>query len=223
MKRVKTIAIIPAHNEGEHIFDVVKKTKKHVDKIIVIDDGSNDDTYEQAKKAKADIVLRHVINMKKGVALKTGFEAALKFSPKLIVTLDSDGQHDPDEIPFLIRKLKQKNLDILIGSRMVNEKMPFILKLGNFGLNKIFSLLFGLNIDDTQSGFRVIKANVYNKIKWQSISYSVETEMLANAGKKKLRCQEVPIKTIYLNNIKGTTVIDGIRIFLQMLLWKLRG
>lgn len=221
-KKSKIIAIIPAYNEEKHIFDVASKTKKYVDTVIVVDDGSADKTYEEAKRAKADFVLKHIINMKKGAALRTGFEAALRLNPDLIITLDADGQHSPDDISRLVNALKENNMDIIIGSRKRSENMPFVFKLGNFGLNQIFRFLFKLKIDDTQSGFRAIKADVCGKIKWNSSGYAVETEMLANAGKHKLRCKEVPIETIYLNNVKGTTVIDGIRIFLQMLLWKIK-
>jgi len=224
-KKGQVVAIIPVYNEEEHIFDVVKETKKHVDKVIVVDDGSRDKTFLKAKEAESDYVLNHIINMKKGISLKTGFEAALKLKPrpKYIVCLDGDGQHNPSDIPRLLHKIKSENLDIVIGSRQIGGKMPFLFKFGNLGLNQIFSFLFKLKIDDTQSGFRIVKSEVYRKIRWFSTGYGVETEMLAKAGKHKLRCAEIPIKTVYLNKVKGTTIVDGIRIFLQMLFWKMRG
>ena len=224
-KKGQVVAIIPGYNEQDHVFDVVKETKKYVDKVIVVDDGSKDKTFLKAQEAGADLVLRHIMNMRKGMALKTGFEAAIKLKPRpqIIVCLDADGQHDPSDIPRLVKKLRSENLDIVIGSRQIGGKMPFLFKFGNFGLNNIFTFLFKLKIDDTQSGFRAIKTEIYNKIRWDSRSYGVETEMLAKAGKHKLKCAEIPIKTVYLNKVKGTTVIDGIRIFFQMMFWKIRG
>lgn len=212
------VALIPAYNEEAHIARVVLETKKYVDKVIVIDDGSRDATAKQAREAGAT-VLHHIINMGKGLALKTGFEAAS--DADLIITLDGDGQHDPKEIPRFISTLQ--HAEIVIGARQMNSNMPFVLRAGNFLLHKAFSFLFHASIHDTQSGFRAFRSGVYDRIAWQSSGYSVETEMLIKARKKGLRCVEIPIKTVYLNAVKGTTVIDGIKIFMDMLLWKLKG
>jgi len=212
------IALIPAYNEEAHIARVVSETKKYVDKVIVIDDGSRDATAERAKEAGAT-VLRHIINMGKGLALKTGFEAVS--AADIMITLDGDGQHDPKEIPRFISAVQ--HADIVIGARQMNSNMPFVLRAGNVLLHKAFSFLFHASIHDTQSGFRAFRGGVYEHIVWQSCGYSVETEMLIKARKKGLRCIEIPIKTVYLNAVKGTTVIDGIKILMDMLLWKLKG
>ncbi len=217
---MKIVAIIPAYNEERTISEVIKSTKKYVDEVIVIDDGSKDKTSEMSKFA--NFVATHPINMGKGVALKTGFEAAIKRGADIIITLDADGQHDPNDIPKLINILTKEKADIVIGSRKLNEKMPLIFKFGNWFLNKLFTFLFKQAIADTQSGFRAFRANIYDKIKWTTSTYAVETEMLANAGKKKLICKETPIETLYLDKYKGTTIFDGISIFFRMLSWKLR-
>ncbi len=218
---MKTIAIIPAYNEEKHIAEVIKKTRKYVNKIIVIDDGSIDSTYDVAKKSKADFVLKHIINAGKGLALQTGFEAAIREKADIVITIDSDGQHNPEDIPRLIKAMKQSNLDIVIGARPLDNNMPAILKFGNAVIQKTFRFLFHLDIKDTQSGYRAFKAVIYPKIRWRTAHYSVETEMLANAGKHGLRVGEIPIKTVYLDKAKGTTVFDGINIFLNMIRLKL--
>ena len=218
--KTKVIAVMPAYNEEKHIEKVIKNTKKYVYKLIVVDDGSKDNTYAMAKK-HSDIALRHIINMGKGLALKTGIETALIHKPDVIVTIDSDGQNLPEDIPRLVKTLTENNLDLVIGSRPRNKNMPTLMKLGNHGLYKIFKFLFKLNIYDTQSGFRAFKAKVYPKIRWGSTGYAIETEMLAKAGKNKLKCGEVPIQTIYLDDGKGTTPLDGFKIFLKMLYWKI--
>ena len=210
------IAIIPAFNESRTIKEVIKKTKKYVDKVIVIDDGSSDNTFNEAESA--DIRLKHIVNIGKGLALKTGFEAAIRENADTIITIDSDLQHDPGEIPLFLDKIKEH--DIVIGTRSLNKKMPIIFRFGNSLIHYIFKILFNLNIKDTQCGFRAFKAEIYPLIKWQALNYAVETEILAKAGKNNLKIAEVPIKTIYADKYKGTNIIDGVKIIFSMLKWK---
>lgn len=215
---MRIIAVIPAYNEKKHIKEIIKETKKYVDQVIVVDDGSRDNTFRESKKGKA-LTLKHVINLGKGLALKTGCEKAIQIGD-IIVTLDADSQHDPAEIPKLIQILKKENLDLVIGSRPLDKNMPYLPKFGNWIINGISRILFGIDIKDTQSGFRVFTKEAYNRIEWQSSRYFVETEMIINAKNHGLRYKEVPIKTIYHSNYKGTTVIDGIRIVGNMFCWK---
>lgn len=215
-----TVAIIPAYNEEAHIAQVIAETMQFVQHVLVVDDGSRDLTQKRAEAAGA-IVLHHAVNMGKGIALKTGFEAAQQLNPDVIITIDGDGQHDPKEIPRFIGAMKYA--DIIIGERQLNRDMPLVFKIGNFVLHKAFLLLFGASIHDTQSGYRAFKRDIYGKIRWDSNGYSVETEMLIKAIKNGLVCREIPVKTVYLNAVKGTTIIDGVKIFLDMLLWKLKG
>ena len=217
--KMKTIAVIPCYNEGKTIAEVIKKTKKHVNKVIVVNDGSTDNTEKQAKKA--DLVLNHIVNMGKGLALKTGIEAAIKNKADIIVTLDGDMQHDPYDIPRLLNKIK-KGADIVIGCRELDKNMPLTLKFGNWFLYNSFKTLFKVDIHDTQSGFRAIRSSIYQKLKWNTSGYAVETEMLVNLDKNHLKYKEIPIKTVYSDKYKGTSVIDGVKIFLSMVLWKLK-
>jgi hypothetical protein len=100
--------------------------------------------------------------------------------------------------------------------------MPLVLKLGNWVINKSIKILYNLELKDTQCGYRAFNTNVYNKIKWKALDYSVESEIIANTGKNKLKYKEIPIKTIYNSRYKGTTVIDGFKIVFNMFLWKIR-
>jgi len=209
-------AVIPAYNEEKYLKDVILKTRKFVDKVIVVDDGSKDRTVEIAKKY-ADITLHHVVNMGKGFALRTGFEEAIRERASKIVMLDADGQHDPSDIPKLLRALS--DTELVVGSRDF-EKMPLRARFANIFLSFLFRCLFGTRINDTQSGFRALKSEIYKKIKWKSNRYGVETEMLANAAKKKINYSEVPIKTIYHEIYKGTNFTDGIKIALLMAKWR---
>jgi len=218
---LKTCAIIPAYNEEGQIADVVRRTKEHVDSTIVVDDGSEDLTAEKA--AGADFVLRHIINMGKGFALRTGIEKAIRDGSDVLVTIDADNQHDPADIPRLVNTLVSEDADIVFGSRSFDGDMPIILRAGNWWLCKSAGILFGADVSDSQSGFKVFKKEAYEKLKWKSSHYSVDSEIISKVGRNGLKHKQVPIKTIYHSKYKGTTVIDGVRIFLNMLSWRLGG
>jgi len=211
-------AIIAAKDEEKHISDVVKYTKKYVDKVIVVDDGSTDSTEEKAEKAGAT-VLKHIVNLGKGSAMNTGCEYAISKGAKIIVLLAADGQHEPKEIPKLAKKLEPS--EIVFGIRTQKKNMPAVLKFGNWVINKISHYLYKIHIPDTQCGFRAFNSKIYKKIRWQSTDYSMESEMIANVGKKRLKYSTIPISTIYSDRYKGTTIIDGIKIVGNMIWWKI--
>jgi len=212
------IAVIPAYNEEKHIGDVIKKTKKFVDRVIVVDDCSSDKTFEIAK-VSADIVIKNPINMGKGFSLRTGIEEAMKEKAKIIVMLDADGQHDPSEIPKLVAVLKER--EMVVGKREFGSKMPIGSRVANIFFSSLFRILFNFDAGDILSGFRAIRAGSYRKIMWKSNRYAVETEMLAKAAKNKLSYAAVPIKTIYHEVYKGTSVIDAIKIFFYLLWFRI--
>ena len=215
----KVFAVIPAHNECRHIADVIKRTKKFVDSIIVVDDGSADDTFDCAEKAGAE-ALRHVVNMGKGTALKTGCDYAIRKGADIIILIDSDGQHNPEDVPLFLEKLKDD--DIVFAYRCFDMKMPLLFKFGNSFINNTINLLYGIHLRDTQCGFRAFKKDVYKKIRWKAMDYTIESEMIAYTAIHRLRYAQVPIKTVYLDSYKGTTVFDGIKIVINILMLKLK-
>ncbi len=214
---MKTFVIIPAHNEEKNITKVIKKVKKYSKDIVVVDDGSQDNTSKVAKEEKVKVI-RHIINLGKGAAMKTGAEFAVRNKADNIVFLDADNQHDPHEIPRFLNVLKGR--DIIFGSRRRTRTMPIVYKFGNWFISFMSKILFNINIHDTQSGYRAMTADAYKKIRWTSSSYSVESEMIALAGKNKLKCKEIFIKTIYSDKYKGTTIFDGIKIVFSMIWWR---
>lgn len=220
---MKFIAVIPAFNERQNIREVVQKTSLLVDRVIVVDDGSIDDTSAQLNGLSSNIfVLRHKINLGKGAALKTGCEAALKMGVDVIIMLDSDGQHNPEKIlEFKEVFKKNENINIVFGARSIGRDMPLAMMIGNKILSLTTSILFKIYISDTQSGFRAFRTKIYPLLKWNSHDYSVETEIIVNTGKHKIPYKEIDIETIYTNIHKGTTFIDGIRIFINMIIWRL--
>jgi glycosyltransferase involved in cell wall biosynthesis len=211
-------AVIAAKDEEKHIGKVVKETKKYVDKVIVVDDGSSDSTALEAEKAGA-IVLKHAINLGKGAAIKTGCDFALQNKAKKIILLDADGQHNPSEIPMLLERLSLN--DIVLGARKMKKPMPFILKSGNWIINRITYLLYGIDIMDTQCGFRALSSAAYKQLRWKSSDYSMESEMISLIGKKRLKYSQVTVSTIYSDRYKGTTILDGIKIVMNMVWWRL--
>ena len=214
----KIFAIIPAYNEEKLISRVIKETKKYVDKVIVVDDGGKDKTAEIAEKSKA-IVLRHLVNLGKGAALKTGCDYAVKNKADIIIAVDADAQHNPKEIPKFLESIKK--YDIVLAYRKLNKNMPVILKVGNWFINKTLNFLYGIKIKDSQCGYRAFTLKAYKKLRWKAADYSMESEMIAKIGKYNLRYAEIPIETIYSDKYKGTTILDGIKIVFNLFLWKL--
>lgn len=193
---MKIITIIPAYNESKFIKNVVKCSKKYSD-VVVVDDGSDDNTGSVAENAGA-VVLKHPKNLGKGAAIKTG----LKFVSKeydVVVLIDGDGQHDPSYIPHFIAAMK--DVQIVIGSRFKEkfpDNMPFQRKLANKLTTRIIRYVTGYEITDSQSGFRSISADILNffiDIKYDD--YVFESEMLYTASKNNIKIKEIKIACDY--------------------------
>lgn len=213
--------VIPAYNEQGRIEHVLRDVLRFVQNVIVVDDGSQDLSLATIQERFPEVtVIRHAINLGKGAAMKTGCEAALQRNAQAIIVMDGDGQHRPLDIPRFIEQLDQDS-DIVFGARILGKDMPMIPFLGNKVLSVMINLLFHMTISDTQGGFRAFTADAYKKILWTAQDYAVETEMIVNAAKQKLRYTEVEIQTIYHDKYKGTTPLDGFKILFQMIKWKI--
>ena len=213
-------AVIPAHNEEKNVGNVIASVKRHCNNIVLVDDGSCDNTALIGEKAKI-IVLKHIVNLGKGCALKTGCDFVVSHGAEIIIAIDADAQHDPNEIPNFVRAIV-KDADIVFGYRKFNKNMPFILKIGNWGIGLFVKLFYNINLRDTQCGYRAFTSNAYRIIRWCASDYSMESEVIANVGRYGLKYTEIPIQTIYSDKYKGTTVLDGIKIVVNMLFWRLR-
>jgi len=214
----RVFAVIPAYNEEKRIYEVVKNTKKYVDNVIVVDDGSSDKTKEIAKKAKA-IVLRHLVNLGKGASLKTGCDFAIENKADIIIVIDADNQHNPKEIPNFLESIKKH--DVVLAYRRRNKNMPQTMQFGNWFINKTIKFLYGIKIKDSQCGYRAFTSKAYKKLRWKASDYSMESEMITNIGKNKLSYAEIPVETIYSDKYKGTTIFDGIKIVIDLLIWRI--
>ncbi|MEM4383794.1 MAG: glycosyltransferase [Candidatus Caldarchaeum sp.] len=190
------VACIPAYNEEKTIAKVILKVKKYVDKVIVCDDGSTDMTAEIAEALGA-LVIRHERNMGYGAAISSLFRKAREVDADIMVTLDADGQHEPDDIPRLIEPILNGESDIVIGSRFLGiGDMPTYRKLGI----RVINLVAGAKrkgITDTQSGFRAYSRKAIQTINPVEMGMGVSTEILLKAEQNQLKIREVPVKITY--------------------------
>jgi len=199
-KKPKIIACIPAYNEEKYIAKVILQTKPYVDEILICNDGSTDMT-EEIAKALGAIVINHPKNMGKGAAIKTLFKEALKHNPDIVVCLDADGQHDPNEIPNVIKPILKGEADFVIGSRYVKgakTDAPTYRRIGLSLINALNKKLLRTSIQDTQSGFRAFNKKALKEMQQlESTGYGIENEQIAIAKIKNLRVMEVPVTIKY--------------------------
>ena len=198
-----TIACIPAFNESNGIRKVVEEISQFVDKVIVCDDGSNDNTKEEAESAGA-YVITHQKNKGKGAAMKSLFEFAKTVNTDVIVTIDADGQFLPNEIPKVIKPIIEQNVDMVIGYRFDDKnEMPKYREFGNKVLDKITNLALDVPFRDTQSGFRAYSKKAIEKIEFSTDGFGADSEILIDAVKKGLKISEEKVTVIY--NTGGRT------------------
>ena len=192
-----TIACIPAYNEENTIYSVIKGVSNYVDRIIVCNDGSNDKTVKKAEEAGA-IVISHEKNLGKGAALKSLFNYTKKIDFDTLVTIDGDGQFLPQEVPKLIAPIASNEYDIVIGCRLDSgSEMPGYRKFGNKVLDKMTEAASELPFRDSQSGFRAYSKKAIEQIKFKSDGFASDSEILVSAAKKGLRISEEKISVKY--------------------------
>jgi glycosyltransferase involved in cell wall biosynthesis len=205
------LIIIPAYNEEDTIRDVVLKAKKY-GKVVVVDDASSDNTYKTVKSCGVT-VLRHKVNMGLGSSLRTGFSKALSTKCDTIITLDGDGQHNPDEIPLFLEKIKH-NYEFVLGERNLS-KYPFMKKFGNFFLQIATNFVSGTKLKDTESGFRAFKKDALKKLYLKAERYEIAVEIIFEVGRNNLKATNVPISSpVY---VKGVGIFDGFKNFRYLL------
>lgn len=212
------VAILPAFNEEVAIGSVVLRTRQYADRVIVIDDGSTDKTAEVAELAGAEVI-RHAENRGKGAALKTGFEALN--SESVVVTIDTDGQHDPSEIPKLVEPILTGEADMVNGSRYINgnkKDTPFYRRMGQIVLDRATDINSGLHITDSQSGFRAFAAFTREAFRFNQSGLAIESEMLVDAANAGLRIKEVEIGVRYdVGCSSENPICHGVKILVKVL------
>lgn len=201
---MKVVVIVPAFNESPVIYKVIKSIPKKFkgvthSEIILINDGSNDDTNSEAKRAGAEII-SHILNRGLGAAIKTGLEIARQKNADIAVTFDGDGQHNPNDIQKIIKPILSKNADFVVGSRFKKkQKVPLDRFILNWIANLITFIFYGALSTDSQSGFRAFSKKAINLIDFKADRMEFSSEVLLEAKRNNLQIKEVPIKAKYTN------------------------
>ncbi len=207
--------LIPAHNEAATLGDVISGAGEHCPNILVVDDGSDDETATIARECGCDIV-RHNVNKGKGAALKSGFSRILRRDCSAVITIDGDGQHDTAEIvKFMEHYDKEKTDGIIIGSRSIDrESMPLYRAVPNRIGEFFISVAARRHIRDTQSGFRMYSREVIEETQCDADGFDLEAEILIKASRKGFEVVSIPVRTIYQENY--TTHFRPVRDFYQI-------
>ena len=212
------LVCVPAYNEEETIGKIITVAKKHVDRVVVCDDGSTDNTAKLAKDAGAVVISQK--NQGYGAAISTLFDYARKENAQIMVTLDGDGQHDPDQIPLLIDAITTHSVDVAIGSRFLDDStkvsgyrktgIKIITSASNYGTN--------FKISDSQSGFRAYSKNAIDAIHPTESGMSASTEILLKISNKGLSVAEVPITISYDGDTsEESSVPHGVSVLMNTL------
>ncbi len=189
--------LIPAFREQGRIGGVVARARTHGLDVIVVDDGSPDGTAAEAESAGATVV-RHPVNRGKGVALTTGFEYARTHGYEALITLDADGQHDPDEIPKFVEAYRRTGYPVLVGNRMWDSRgMPFVRRCTNRFMSWMLSREMKQYVPDTQCGYRLYRCDVIPFVGTTSERFAAESEILLHIAGRGMTIGAVRIATIY--------------------------
>jgi glycosyltransferase involved in cell wall biosynthesis len=198
--RSDVVAVIPAYQCATTIGAVVRGVREHLERVVVVDDGSDDATGAEATSAGAAVV-RLEPNRGKGVALLRGIARALELDPTAVLFLDADGQHDPRDIPGFLAAWDAGKGDLLLGSRMGDpDSIPRARYWTNRIGSQVLSWMTGWEIEDSQSGYRLLSAALLRRLPLAARGYAVESEMLIKAAHRRARLAHVPIRVIYEGN-----------------------
>lgn len=206
----RVIVAVPCFNEERFIGSIVVKAKKYAHNVLIIDDGSTDNTSDVAEGAGA-MVYRHDRNSGYGAAISSALEQGRQLGAQVLVILDGDSQHDPNEIPYLIQPILSGEADIVVGSRFLHEENngPFYRRLGQRFLTVATNIGSGQRISDSQSGYRAYSSKAIDKLRLSECGMAVSSEIQFLAKENDLRLVEVPIKVSYEDPSKRNPVIHG--------------
>jgi glycosyltransferase involved in cell wall biosynthesis len=215
--RQTVAAVIPAYQEEKHIGDVIRRTRQELKHVLVVDDGSSDETSKRAREAGAEVII-HPQNRGKGESIKTGLRHWLERQMSWVFVLDADGQHRPEEIENFMQAALADGASLLIGNRMKNlSGMPLLRRIVNRYMSMKISRVCGRDIPDTQCGFRLLHRNLIPDVLGGTHRFDYETEMLIVASRKGFRIESVPISTVYSDEVSSIhPVRDTVR-FLTLL------
>ena len=218
-----TYVVLPAYNEATRIQPVIESIAEKGYNMVIVNDGSSDNTLEvimESKKKYPDNIhaFSLLINRGVGVATQTGFDAVLKFNPKYIVSMDSDGQHSADDLDNVIRPLVSGEAQAVIGVRPLKD-MPLSRNIANAIMNLLTIIFYKVDVSDSQTGFRAITLDALKKIDINARGYLISSEFIREVNDNNIPFVEVPIQTIYTpeTQAKGTNFKEAFKILFQMI------
>jgi glycosyltransferase involved in cell wall biosynthesis len=221
--RKDTYVVLPAYNEATRIQPVLEDIASKGYNMVIVNDGSSDNTLEVIKQSKKLFpdqihIFNLLINRGVGVATQTGFEAVLKYNPKYIVSMDSDGQHSADDLDNVIKPLVTGEAKAVIGVRPLKD-MPRSRNYANAIMNLLTRIFYRVDVSDSQTGFRAITVDALEKISINATGYLISSEFIREINDNNIPFAEVPIKTIYTpeTQAKGTNAVVALKILLQMI------
>ncbi len=222
---MKTVAVVPAYNEGSRIREVLLEIASFVDHLVVVDDGSKDETHKISQDIPGVVFLRHAVNRGQGAALRTGTEAAINIGADVIVHIDADGQHNPADIPKLIQVMREKQADIVFGSRFLGVNsvgMPVTRKLLLNAAKQFNAFALGIprRLTDPQSGLRIMKREAAKQIDFHQDRMAHCSEILQLVTRSNLAWAEAPVEIRYTADTlaKGQKPIDAFKIVWQLII-----
>lgn len=226
LREWRSAAAIPAFNEGVSIVSVIHAAGRHVDEVIVVDDGSTDDTARLAEDAGA-LVIRHQRNRGKALGIMTAFGVATQRGIDVLVLLDGDGQHDPNEIPKLIEPIRANVADVVVGSRFldIRNPIPFYRTIGQRVLNTATHLGSGLRCSDSQCGYRAFNQHAFKTIQLRETflhGLGAESEMQFEMAANRLRVAEVPVYVSYDEKARRSPLKHGFSVLYRVMLMTVR-
>ena len=193
----KILILLPAYREAGRIGGVVRSVAALCPNVLVVDDGSDDSTGEEAREAGA-VVLRQEPNQGKGAALNRGFAYAREHGYDAVITMDADGQHSPDDLPRFIDAFDRGDAPVIIGNRMDEvEAMPFVRRMTNRFMSWLLSRKMGVHVPDTQNGYRLYATGVLDDVQVADPRFAAESEILLELAGRGVRMASVPVSTIY--------------------------
>ena len=221
--RQSTYVILPAYNEATRIQPVIEEIARKGYRMVIVNDGSSDNTLDvikesQKKYPKNIYIYSHIINRGVGVAMQTGFDAVLKYNPKYIVNMDSDGQHSADDLENVLEPLITGRAQAVIGVRPLKD-MPLSRNFANSVMNLLTRIFYNVDVSDSQTGFRAITIDALKKININARGYLISSEFIREVNDNNIPFAEVTIQTIYTpeTQAKGTNITEAFKILLQMI------
>ena len=194
--RNRMIALIPAWNEAARVGAVVEAALRHAEAVVVVDDGSQDETAEAARRAGAE-VLRHSHRRGKGAAIRTGLAVVMGRRPVWVLLLDADGQHDPDDAPRLLAAAEERGYDLVIGHRLLDKEAHEPIRYyTNLVACNMLSRWTGREVLDSQSGFRLVRAGLLEGVSLDARGFEIETEMLLKLCRRGARVGHVQVRGV---------------------------